>query len=104
SVFINEMMLPQDTQNVEFATNAVTWLKGGQRQRVLFVEEGRIETKLEIPLKSISIPAEEALRLLFERRNDILQSGDRLVAQFENENSFNRKLLEVLARAGVSPS
>lgn len=44
SIFINEMMKPQDNQNVEFAQNCLKYLRGehGQRKRVLFVEDNHI--------------------------------------------------------------
>lgn len=44
-VFTNQMMGPRDTGNVEFAFNAIDWLKGGRdqpRDRVLFVQDGLI--------------------------------------------------------------
>src|SRR5262249_49234461 len=54
SIFINEMMQPRDTGNADFAYNAVDWLREGEdgpRDRVLFVTDSRIETKLDIPLR-----------------------------------------------------
>src|SRR5262249_56049092 len=53
SVFINEMMLKSDNGNVDFTYNAIEWLKGDnkERNRVLFVSDGNIETKLDIPIR-----------------------------------------------------
>jgi hypothetical protein len=61
SVFINEMMLPDDNGNVEFTTNAVNWLRGeGRRNKVLFVEDGRIRDSFEVPLKYETLPLDKA--------------------------------------------
>ncbi len=65
SVFINEMMLQQDNGNVEFAYNCVKWLAGDEAERrtkVLFVEDGRINARFEVPLKEM--PDELANKLL----------------------------------------
>lgn len=106
SLFINEMMLPTDTDNVEFSYNAVRWLKGqgGTRDRVLFVEEGRIETRFDIPMKSVSLPADEALRMLFARRNELLGEGERVLARMEDDGLFDRITLDALERVGLPPS
>jgi hypothetical protein len=52
SVFINAMMVHPETQNFDFAFNVVEWLSTGtpRRDRVLFVEEGQVQTKFDIPL------------------------------------------------------
>lgn len=105
SLFINEMMLPGDTNNVEFAYNVLRWLRGrgGVRDRVLFVEEGRIETRLQIPLRSVAIPPEEALRMLFARRNDLLVQGERALGRLEREGGHDRAVFAVLDRLGLPP-
>jgi hypothetical protein len=105
SIFINEMMLPQDNNNVEFTEACVDWLKGedGKRKNVLFVEDGRIKTKFDIPLKSINIPIEEAARAIFERRNQLLVEAERGLAQLESNNAFNNGLVEFLDNMGLRP-
>ncbi len=101
SIFINEMMLPTDNNNVEFTENCVRWLKGGtKRNRVLFVDNGKIETKFDIPLKSINLPVEEMLRLLFDRRNELLAEAERGLTNLEDRNFFNDTVLGVLDRTG----
>ncbi len=53
SVFINEMMLPDDINNLEFAANCLQWLRDGnkRRTRALFVEDGTIHPDFTVPLK-----------------------------------------------------
>jgi hypothetical protein len=65
SIFINEMMLPQDNGNVEFTYNCLEWLRGeanDPRTKVLFVEDGKINPRFNVPLKEI--PDELVKRLL----------------------------------------
>jgi hypothetical protein len=105
SVFINPMMFPEETNNVEFSYNAVRWLQGRpkQRDRVLFVEDGKVVTKLDIPLKSVAIPPEEILKLLFARRNQILVEAENAIARLEDDNVFNNRLSAALDGAGLPP-
>ncbi len=106
SVFINQMMLPQDTNNVEFSYNTVRWLQGEgrrKRDRVYFVEDGAVQTKLDIPLKSVNLPPEELAKILFAKRNELLVGAEETLTRLEDENAFNRKLLESLAAAGFPP-
>jgi hypothetical protein len=53
SIFINEMMIPEDNKNAEFAWNCLQWLQGEgkQRHQALFVEEGTIYADFKVPLK-----------------------------------------------------
>lgn len=106
SIFINEMMLPTDNQNVEFTVACVQWLRGHdsdrdrQRKRVLFVEEGRIQTELAIPLKSAVIPPEEALQMLLAHRNELAALAERQVVHFDNSDLFNESVSGFLDRIG----
>jgi hypothetical protein len=101
SVFINQMMLPTDTNNVEFSYNVVRWLQGpgAKRTRVLFVEDGLVQTKLDIPLRSVSIPPAELLNLLFARRNQILAEAENVVARLEDDDAFNSRVFDSLGRS-----
>lgn len=109
SVFINQMMLPTDTNNVEFSGNAVRWLQGErpdgkpQRKWVLFIEEGTVRERLDIPLRSVQIPPEEVLNLLFARRNELLVEAEGVVARMEDDDFFNTKLVNGLYTAGITP-
>ncbi len=107
SIFINEMMLPQDNGNVDFASNAIAWLRGddaNRRTQVLFVEEGKIQTNFEIPLKSINIPPEEIARLLFEKRNEILVTANNVLVRLEDQGSFDNGVMNLFDRAGFPPA
>ena len=105
SVFINEMMLPTDNGNFEFASGVVAWLRGddARRNEVLFVDERGVQTKFEIPLKSLNIPPEEMMRLLFANRNEILATGERVMGRLEAEGAFDRGVMKLLDRAGLPP-
>jgi hypothetical protein len=87
SVFINEMMLPEDTGNVEFAYNCVRYLQDGKRDRVLFLEDGVVQTRLAIPLKSPRISPEELMSILYARRNELLVEAERWLARQEDDNN-----------------
>jgi hypothetical protein len=48
------MMLPKDNGNVEFTYNCLEWLRDDPvepRTKVLFVEDGTINTKFDVPIK-----------------------------------------------------
>jgi hypothetical protein len=74
SVFINQMMVPErkDNGNLDFAYNSVEWLRdNGQRTRVLVVEEGVIQTQLDVPL---DLPSLRALQPVFAKMaNDLME-------------------------------
>jgi hypothetical protein len=100
SLFINEMTLRSDNNNVEFSYNCMRWLAegaGGQRDRVLFVENGKIETLFEVPMKDVPDLSEEMLRRA-------LGNLDRGLAQLEDNDTFNRGLIELLHKHGIGPS
>jgi hypothetical protein len=101
SIFINEMMLPTDNNNVEFTYNVVDWLREGKkRDRVLFIEDGQVQTKFDIPLKSPNLSPEEAMKMLFDRRNQLLAEAEKGLVRLEEDDAFNRGLLSALERLG----
>jgi hypothetical protein len=62
SVFINDMMLQPDTDNIRFADNCITWLTGpGQRNRILFADDGIIRPNFNVPLNDPELPTEEQI-------------------------------------------
>ncbi len=87
-VFLNEMMAQRDNDNFTFAQNCIDWLSdGGKRKRVLMVEEGRIQTKFNVPLTvkpALPIPSSSVV-------NSILRG-------LEEENFFNRLLVTLFGR------
>jgi hypothetical protein len=111
SLFINQMMLPMDNNNVEFTCNCVTWLAGASRQRnkVLLVENGAIQTRFDIPLQKVPIPAEEltqALLAVGERlvveRNRLTRDLEQSVMEYEEDDGFNRASSSLLDSMGLT--
>src|SRR5262249_15183238 len=88
---------------------AIRWLRGdkgpekGVRDRVLMVEDGHIQTKFDIPLKSAVIPPEEALRLLYANRNTLLEKAEEHLVNLEENDFFNDQVLRWLDRIGLPP-
>jgi hypothetical protein len=92
SIFINQMMLPGDTDNVEFTYNALEWLHEKRRTRVLLVQDGVIRTDLDVPLREVALPQEA-----------VAAAADKLLADLERRDAFNRKIWQwLLGRAGNS--
>lgn len=92
SIFINGMMLPRslDNGNLQFAFNCVRWLRDGKRDRVFFVDEGRIETNFDIPLQTLpEIPLSPT------------QMANVVIAAAEKENLFNRLILDMFGHRNV---
>ncbi|HWG44969.1 MAG TPA: hypothetical protein VN688_19525 [Gemmataceae bacterium] len=112
SVFINRMILPRDTGNLEFAANCLHWLRGGastpiemlraanspqaiqqitgQRDKVLFWDDGQIRTDFRVPMREIpinpSLGSEPA----------IVAAVNQTVMKMEDQNALNRNLLDGL--------
>ncbi len=90
SIFINDMMLQQDTDNIDFTYNCIEWLTQGKesRTRVLFVEEGEVNSAFDIPLKQVDVPLppEEVLVPL----------ADQALSEIEQENVFNKLILDMV--------
>lgn len=85
-VFLNGMMAHRDNDNFQFAYNCVRWLTNdGERKYVLFVEEGKVQTKFDMPLyvlPPIEVPLEEILNKLIDKARhrplDALNDADKL--------------------------
>ncbi len=59
SVFINDMMMRADNNNIDFADNCLRWLRDGgpkRRDRILFVEEGIIVTDFNVASLDMPFP------------------------------------------------
>lgn len=82
-VFIDGMMFQKENDNFVFAYNALRWLSdSGQRDRVLFLDDGQPVTSFDVPLKwkwspTADIPNPVAL-------------ADVVLAELEKKNFFNR--------------
>jgi hypothetical protein len=110
SVFINQMMLPVpppgDNGNLEFAFNCVSWLRGERRERtrVLFVEDAKVQTQFDVPLRSGRLTPEEMLRALWARRNEIAGAASDALDTWQQEEGADESLWDWLEDHGVSPS
>ncbi len=96
SVFINQMMIPTDNGNAEFAWNCLEWLRGEgprRRSKVLFVEDGVIQTDFKVPLKEGSDLPPGAARAAVIVIDDTL-------ARLEDRGTLDEALLD---RLGASP-
>jgi hypothetical protein len=92
SIFINQMMLPIDNGNLQFAYNALKWLRGDsepRRTKVLFVEDGTIHSDLNVPLKEGQELPPGADRVIVAAIDDAL-------ARMEERNAFNNAFNEWL--------
>jgi hypothetical protein len=90
SLFINDMMLQDDTDNIAFTYNCLDWLTAGKAEgtRVLFVEEGDIQTAFDIPLKETPLPLPPL--------NALVPLADDAIQQMEQQNAFNEVLLNLM--------
>jgi hypothetical protein len=101
SVFINDMMLPTDNDNFDLAHNAIDWLteydpitKYHKRDRVLFMEDGRLVTDFNVPVKEVPTPsAEELLAALAGKEPEVMRAANAALVGLEKENYFNRQAL-----------
>ncbi len=63
SVFINSVMAPMDTTNVEFTQNVLKWLSekdGGRRNKALLFTDGTVENLFEVPVKQNKLSPRDA--------------------------------------------
>jgi hypothetical protein len=96
SIFINQMLNPSDNQNVEFTFNCLDYLRGeGENRRgyVLLVDDGEICTDLDVPLQDVPGLPPGAERM-------ILAAADKALGKLEEQNAFNRGLVDWLTRHG----
>lgn len=110
SIFINRMILPRDNGNLEFAANCLHWLRGGvsspqealravnspdprsqltgQRDQVLFWDDGTIRPDFNVPLKKVPKPP------LTPSEPAIVAAIDKTIAKLESRDYFNHALLD----------
>jgi hypothetical protein len=111
SVFINDMLLPEDadTDNLAFAANCLDWLRQGpglqERDRVLFIDQsGLIETDFNLALTELPPPPKnfpELMDFLWANRDLLWEHRDKLAdledsgffRELEQSNVFNELAL-----------
>jgi hypothetical protein len=90
SVFINDMMLEPDTDNIAFTYNCIDWLSEGgeERNRVLFLEEGEVRSFFDIPLKEEEprLPPLDALVPLLDEK----------IHELEIKDAFNKLVQDMV--------
>jgi hypothetical protein len=83
-VFSNILIAQNDNDNLLFALNCVRWLTdAGKRRKVLFVEDGKVQTSFDVPLAQRPALPLPPVRII-----------DQVLRGLEDENAFNRLLLE----------
>jgi hypothetical protein len=124
SIFINRMILPRDTGNLEFTANCLHWLRGGamstadilqaargqggveqltgQRTKALFWDDGQIRTDFHVAMKEVPIhpklPSTPALIAAFDQA--FTRSADQYLAKKQETNALNNGLLDSLGERG----
>jgi hypothetical protein len=87
-VFLNSSIGQQSLDNAHFTANVIAWLTAKKRKHCLFVDErGKIITKFDVPLAALPLPT--------------LRQVNQLLRNLEQENFFNRMLLDHVPRYRV---
>jgi len=96
SVFINLMMQKTDNANWLFALRVAKWLtESGKRKRILFIEDGVAQSGVKAEqLQALPIPPEIPKPSL----DALIGVGDRLLGDLEQEDVFNRFLVDKMPR------
>jgi hypothetical protein len=98
SIFINHLMLNQiQDDNWDFAVNAVNWLKGDdkERNRVLFVYDGTIETKLDDLIRVTPVS-------LLDIQAGLVNSANEQLKEIEGKNPWkgaNQDTVDTIGQA-----
>jgi hypothetical protein len=84
-VFLNSSIGQQSLDNAHFTANVIAWLTAKKRKHCLFVDErGQIIKKFDVPLAALPLPN--------------LRQVNQLLRNLEQENFFNRMLLDHVPR------
>jgi hypothetical protein len=111
-LFLNRMMLPEDTGNVEFAENCLKYLNPDRKpKKLLFVDRGTINPDFDVPLKPLPKLPDDIFNLIANFLGQRLLDADAKTIQFEEEmtrfeenNGFNRKLWALMAAKNITPT
>jgi hypothetical protein len=94
SVFIDEMMLQRDNENFDFAFNCLEWLtEGGRRDRVLFMDQGTIQTEFGMPVPPLPVPEPP-----LPTQEELVPAVNQWLRDMEDKDVFNQLLLDLTAR------
>jgi hypothetical protein len=97
-IFINDLMARDDLDNYDFAGAVLQYLAdGGKRKRCLFIENGQIVTKFDVPLQDLSELPWEAIR------RGILALENKL-ATMESRGEIHNRFWDFLQRHNISPA
>ncbi len=108
-LFLNRMMLPDETDNVDFARNCLSVLQernGGTRKKILFVDRGVVNADFNVKLMDFD-PLEHLPELIaagvveFGKWLPQLQSN---LARAEERDDFHRGLWHILDSKGITGS
>ena len=90
SIFINDMMLQPDNDNIPFAFNVGRWLidagDGTKRSEILFFEDGQLQTEFNV---SLEYPRTDPPPL-----EAFVPVANELLVGLERENAFNKMLFD----------
>jgi hypothetical protein len=98
SVFINEMMLAKDTDNIFFTRRCLAWLgSDGQRKRAMLVEDGYIYPNFNVALRKLPpIPPLKILEQMFLHRDELVEESQRRFAQAEQDGRVDAGIMNAL--------
>jgi hypothetical protein len=104
SVFINEMMLPDNCGNFAFSVRCLDWLNPppGERSQAMLVEDGSAYPNFDVALRRLpTAPPLQLLGAMFSRRDEILDEAQQHVAQWdEREFLEGRVVRRMFGRGG----
>jgi hypothetical protein len=92
SVFINEMLLDKECDNLDLTVRLLQWLSaGGQRKQAMLVEDGRILSNFDVPLKPLPPPPPlEVLLEMLKRRDEVVDAAQREIGEKGREQGLDR--------------
>jgi hypothetical protein len=97
SIFINDMMLAGDNDNIQFAVNVVNWLAdtgdGRRRTQCVFLDDGKYEPDFNVSLEYPTPPIWPVEALV--------PMANEAIAAVERDNFFNNLLLELTGGPGL---
>jgi hypothetical protein len=102
SLFINEMILDDECENLEFTVRCLDWLKAdGRRTRAMLVEDGRVYSNFDVQLKRLpSVPPLKVLQELLARRDEITEDIQHKLAESDSKDVADKSLMRALGGRG----